>query len=281
MIIIADSGSSKTDWVVIPKSERMEYLQCAGINPFFTNSEDIQNLIKITFENQHIKEKVKKIFFYGTGCIKNQNTDIIESGLRAYFKLAEIYVEDDMIGAARSIFGNRQGIACILGTGANSCKYDGTRIVEKIPALGYILGDEASGAFFGKLLINHYFKKIMPEDLSELFRIKYQPELGNILNRVYKEPYPNRFLAKYTRFLSENIKHPYSINLLSVGFDAFLSNNVAKYIDYPYFQVGFVGSIAFHFSDILISSCKKYNISIGNILEKPIDGLIQYHTKNN
>ena len=278
MILIVDSGSSKADWVLLNKDQIFSQLKTKGINPFFQSSNEIHDLVKNTFELSQA-DKIENIFFYGAGCIKNQNTDIIQNGLQKYFKNAEIEVEDDMIGTARSIFGNKPGIACILGTGANSCKYDGVNIIEKVPSLGYILGDEASGAYFGKILLNNYFKNMMPKDLADKFNIEYKPAESEILNQVYKQPYPNRFLAKFTYFLSKNLNHIYVQNLLAKGFEIFIRMNIFKYNNFQNYPVGFNGSIAYHFSGILNEVAVKNKIKIDTIIEKPIDGLIRYHLK--
>jgi N-acetylglucosamine kinase-like BadF-type ATPase len=281
MILIADSGSTKTDWVTIDEFHNETAYLSQGINPFFVSVDDVYSIVSKTFELASISDKVEKIFFYGTGCIKNHNTNIVLDGIKRFFKNSEIFVEDDMIGAARSMFGNESGIACILGTGANSGKYNGTEFVEKIPTLGYILGDEASGAYFGKILINNYFKKIMPEDLSTKFCNAYNPEVGDVLNKVYKQSFPNRYLAKFTHFLSDNIEHPYVRNLLERGFESFIQNNIAKYDNYKNYPVGFVGSIAFVFSSILKKTCESSGLMVKHIIEKPIKGLIQFHAINN
>ena len=279
MILLADSGSSKTDWALLAENKLLDFVSSAGINPFFQSEQDILQIAETTFDPLNIAEKVTSIFFYGTGCVKDLNTDVVSNGLKQFFQKAEIVVEDDMLGAARAMFGNQKGIGCILGTGANSCKYDGQNIVEKIPTLGYILGDEASGAYFGKILINNYFKKIMPDNLSDKFQIQFQPELGDVLSRVYKQPLANRYLAKFTHFLSENIYHEYIQEILLEGFREFLSRNVSKYNDYQSYPVGFVGSIAYHFSDLLKKAGQSFNININQIIDKPINGLVVYHTK--
>jgi N-acetylglucosamine kinase-like BadF-type ATPase len=280
MILIADSGSSKTDWVSIDRDQSINHYKSKGINPFFQSADDIFLTIEKTFKNVILSETVDYLYFYGSGCIKNLNSHIVVNGLSKFFQKAIIEVEDDMIGTARSIFNGKSGIACILGTGANSCKYDGSQIVERIPTLGYILGDEASGAYFGKKLINHYFKKIMPKELAEKFQAQFSLELSDVLNKVYKQEYPNRYLAKFTHFLSENIQQPYIDKMLLDGFDDFIHSNIAKYEKYKEFRVGFTGSIAHHFSGILRKSGSNNNIEIAEIIEKPIDGLIKYHSLN-
>jgi N-acetylglucosamine kinase-like BadF-type ATPase len=280
MILIADSGSSKTDWALVENKENIKFLKSKGINPFFQSSEEVFQIVKETFGFTGLCDNIDKIYFYGAGCIKGQNSYIVEKGLMQFFDKALAEVNDDMIGAARALFFKDKGIACILGTGANSCKYDGTNIIEKISALGFILGDEGSGAYFGKQLINNYFKKIMPGDLSEKFRDEYASVEGEILNHVYKQPGANSYLARFTYFLSRNIDHRYVRELLSDGFEAFISNNISKYMDYQNYTVGFVGSIAYHFSGILESVCFKNNVTLGKIVEKPIDNLIEFHIKN-
>ncbi len=280
MILIADSGSSKTDWLTLIKGQTLHQYKSIGINPFFLSAEEIYHTVKGTFDHTGLAEKIEYIYFYGAGCMKNFNTAIVSDGIKKFFTKAVIEVEDDLIGAARSIFNNQAGIACILGTGANSCKFDGSQIVERIPTLGYILGDEASGAYFGKKLINHYFKKIMPEELAGKFYHQFNPELSEVLNHVYKQAYPNKYLAKFTYFLSENIQHNYVEKLILDGFDDFIASNVSKYEHFRDYQVGFAGSIAHHFSDLLKKAGEKNRIEIVNIIEKPIDGLISYHSLN-
>lgn len=278
MILIADSGSSKTDWALVENKEKIKFFKSKGINPFFQSSEEVFQIVKETFGHIGLSNDVEKICFYGAGCIKGHNSHVVENGLMQFFNKALAEINDDMIGAARALFGKAAGIACILGTGANSCKYDGGNITEKISALGFILGDEGSGAYLGKQLINNYFKKIMPGDLSEKFRNEYGSVEGDILNHVYKQPSANSYLAKFTYFLSKNIDHPYVRELLSDGFDAFIRNNVSKYKDYQKYTVGFVGSIAYHFSEILENVCLKNNVKFGHIIEKPINGLIHFHS---
>jgi N-acetylglucosamine kinase-like BadF-type ATPase len=280
MILVADSGSSKTDWVTIDKNLEVKHFQTKGLNPFFVSSDDIFQVLSVTFKEQELSKKVDSVYFYGSGCIKGSNTHIVSDGITRFFQHARVEVDDDMVAAAHALFEDSPGIACILGTGANSCKYDGQRIIEKIPTLGYILGDEASGSYFGKKIINHYYKKRMPEELAIKFNKQFSPELGDVLNKVYKKEFPNRYLAGFTHFLSVNIKHPYVRDLLMEGFDDFITSNISKYSDYKSYQVGFAGSIAFHFSEILKQAGKNNQIEITTIIEKPIEGLIKYHSTN-
>ncbi|MFN8254312.1 MAG: ATPase [Bacteroidales bacterium] len=277
LLVVADSGSSKTDWAVIENKKVILRLSSKGINPFFITTDEIYLILLDTFKGTGIIEKISQVYFYGAGCIRNHNSEIVEIALKNFFKNAVIEANDDMIGAARAIFGKSPGIACILGTGANSCKYDGISISEKISALGFILGDEGSGAWFGKTLINNYFKKIMPEDVLELFRKSYASIEPEILTNVYKKPRASSFLAKFTWFLSENIGHPYVQELLYRGFSTFIENNVIKYSDYKRFNIGFTGSVAWYFSDVLKNVCSNYQLHVSKIIERPIESLINYH----
>lgn len=276
MIIIADSGSSKTDWILIKDNQLIENIETPGINPFFQNTEDIIKMLSTVFSSE-IKRQKAEIYFYGAGCIKNESDSVIINALNTIFPYATIKVEDDMLGAARSLLGNQEGIACILGTGSNSCKYDGEKIVDKVPTLGFILGDEGSGAYLGKIFLNNYFKRSIPADMKAIVDSELNLEMPNVLSAVYKGEYPSRYLASFSKFIIKNGNHPYMTALLKKGFEAFLSNNVEKYSDYKSIPVNFVGSIAFYYADLLRDVAKGKNIRIGRILHKPIEGLIEYH----
>jgi glucosamine kinase len=277
MILIVDSGASKSDWAIVKNGKVFKILQSKGISPIFHSSEYIFELVREVFLKENLVDQIDNIFFYGAGCIKGHNSDIVESGLSRYFKKSIIDTEGDMIGAARALFGKNNGIACILGTGANSCKYDGSSIIERIPTLGYILGDECSGAYLGKTLINNYFKKIMPSDISNSFKEEFNPVENDVLNKVYKQESPNRYLASFVPFLKKNLNHTYVIDLLENAFHTFISNNIAKYEYFQKYKIGFVGSVSFHFSEILKQVADKNGLNVVKILEKPIEGLIEYH----
>jgi glucosamine kinase len=277
MKLIVDSGASKADWAFVENGKIVKTIRSSGISPIFHSSEDVFNLVSDTFSNESLVNQVERIFFYGAGCIKGHNTEIVESGLHEFFKNLKIDVQSDMIGAARALFGEKAGIACILGTGTNSCKYDGTSITERIPTLGFILGDECSGAYFGKILINNYFKKNMPSDLAKEFMDEYKLGENEVLDRVYKQAYPNRYLASFTYFLKKHQGNPYVKKMLADAFQVFTSNNIAKYVNYRKYPIGLVGSIAFHFSGIFEQIAHKNGIKIVKILERPIEGLAEYH----
>ncbi|MCY1719463.1 ATPase [Prolixibacteraceae bacterium Z1-6] len=276
MLIIADSGSSKTDWLFI-NGENTYNIQSPGINPFFQNMDEIIGNQKDLI-NDEFKAAASKLFFYGAGCIKGKTDKTVLDALSQIFPNAQIQVEDDMLGAARALLGNTKGIACILGTGANSCFYNGTKIMDKIPTLGFILGDEGSGAHIGKLFLNDYFKRAIPKDLKAKIDMELQLEMAGVLNSVYREEYPSRYLASFSTFLNKNINHTYTQNLIKKCFAEFFIRNIERYENYKNLQVNFVGSIAYHYSDLLKEVAFERGITVGKIICKPIEGLKRFHT---
>jgi len=276
MKLIADSGSSKTDWLLLTDNNEEQYIHTKGINPFFLNENEIIGLLQETF-SLSITEQVTEIYFYGAGCIKNTTSKIVETALNSVFQNAKTEVNDDMTGAARALFGKESGIACILGTGANSCLYNGTEIVDKVPALGFILGDEGSGAYLGKELLNSYFKRFFPSDLARKFEEEFQPELGQVLSSVYKEAYPSRYLAKFSFFISKNVAHPFIHNLLYNAFTAFFQKNIMKYEGYKSQQLAFCGSIAFYYEEVIKKVASSNGLKISSIISTPIQNLGKFH----
>lgn len=275
MIVIADSGTSKTDWLFLDETDC--HIQTPGINPFFQDADKIYANQKNRFNGLQ-KEKTSKLFFYGAGCIKGKTDSLVVEALQKIFYNADIFVEDDMLGAARAVLGNNEGIACILGTGANSCHYNGHKIADKIPTLGFILGDEGSGAHIGKLFLNDYFKKAIPQDLKALAEKEYNLEISEVLAAVYRSEYPSRYLAKFSRFLHKYNKHSYTQSLIKRSFSDFFAKNIEGYKNYKNLEVNFVGSVAYHFSVLLKEVASERGIMIRKILEKPIEGLKEYHS---
>ncbi|MDX9880779.1 MAG: ATPase [Prolixibacteraceae bacterium] len=276
MILIADSGSSKTDWLLINENQLTGTIETPGINPYFQKQDEILQKLS-PFFREETKKSVRNVYFYGAGCIKNESDRIVIHALKNIFPLAEIAVEDDMLGAARALLGRKEGIACILGTGSNSCKYDGTKITEKVPSLGFILGDEGSGAYLGKTFLNNYFKREVPQDLYPLIENELKLEMPTVLAAVYRGEYPSRYLAGFSKFILKNIGHPYFKNLIQHGLEAFIEKNVERYEGFLHLPVNFAGSIAFHYRKNLEEVAREKHIRIGKILHKPIDGLMQYH----
>lgn len=275
MRLIADSGSTKVAWRAIHSNGLVQEITTAGINPFFQTEEQIINELNEHLL-PHIGAEVNEIHFYGAGVSTPDQVKTLQSCFNAIFPNATTSAYTDLLAAARALCGNKPGIAGILGTGANSCFYDGKEIIDNVPACGFILGDEGSGAVLGKKLISDYFKRQLPADIKALFDQKYNLTYGNIVAKVYKEPFPNRYLATFSLFINENKSHPYIANLLRVSFEEFFTRNIMHY-DYQNYPVNLVGSVAYHYSDILTEVANKLGIKIGVIIQSPIDGLANYH----
>jgi len=275
MLLIADSGSTKVDWRAIHSDGSVQEISTAGINPFFQTEEQIVYELR-----QHllpdISALVNEIHFYGAGVSTPDQIKVLQSCFRKVFPEAKTNAYTDLLAAARALCGNKPGIAGILGTGANSCFYNGRDIIDNVPACGFILGDEGSGAVLGKKFISDYLKRQLPADLNTLFSEKYNLTYGGVVQRVYKQPFPNRYLATFSVFLNQHKDNPYIANLLRVSFTEFFTRNIMQY-DYKKYPVNLVGSVAFFYKDILTEVAEKLGIKIGIIIQSPIDGLAEYH----
>ncbi|MEI7830553.1 MAG: ATPase [Prolixibacteraceae bacterium] len=280
MILIADSGSTKCSWKFLSEDGTIGSLYTEGINPFFRTTTSIydellKELLPVTTSG------VRKIFFYGSGIINDEKANVIRLALAKLYPAAVIELFSDVVAASRSLFGNSKGIACIVGTGSNVCLYDGEKVIASVSPLGFILGDEGSGAVLGRKLLGDFFKEVMPEPLREKFSKKYGLTREEALQRVYKAEKPNHFLASFAPFISEEISSNYAQNLVRDSFNEFFERNVTKIPNYSSLPIGFVGSIAFYFSIILKEVCEKYQINCASILREPMDGLVKYHLNNN
>ncbi|MBW6492749.1 MAG: ATPase [Lentimicrobium sp.] len=276
MFLIADSGSTKTHWCVINGKDK-KLFQTIGINPYQMDNFAIKEVLEKELYPYIQPESIRDLYFYGAGCSTYQKCNMIDSVLQGFFTNANIDVHHDLLGAARALCGHEKGIACILGTGSNSCYYDGKEIKSQMCSLGYVLGDEGGGAYLGKQLIQDYYQTEMPADVLELFRMEFNPMLENILDNTYNQPRPNRYLASYSPFILKYINHPYFYNLVSSSFDDFFSKYVLKFPESKTTKIHFLGSIAFHFSELLKESAQRVNLQIGKIFESPIQGLVDYH----
>lgn len=275
MILIADSGSTKTDWCVVEHGQLVQQIFTKGINPFFQTEEEIGKEIEESLMPELNKYKIDSVFFYGAGCAFQEKIDMVRDAVAKHVD-APVEVFSDLVAAAHALCGKEPGIACIMGTGSNSCFYDGEAVTENVSPLGFILGDEGSGAVLGKLLVGDCLKNQLSPELKEKFLSQYQLTPAIILDRVYKKPFPNRFLASLSRFLAENIEHPQIHALVLNGFKLFLTRNVMQY-DYKNHKVHFVGSVAYYYSKVLIEAAEELNITVGNIIKSPMTGLIAYH----
>ena len=276
MILIADSGSTKTRWCFAGKNSDKTYFSTTGINPFFRTTEDIFSELEYSLKPK-LPGEIKHLFFYGAGVVNEERGAVIKLALEKLFPKAEISVSSDLLAAAHATLQNTAGIACILGTGSNSCLYDGEKIISHIPPLGFILGDEGSGAVLGRKLVGDYLKKQMPEQLAEKFRKKFPYEYADFLNRVYRQEKPNRFLATFVPFLKDTIEEEYSSNLLEKSFEEFIARNVAAYPDYNSLPISFVGSVAFYFQEQLEKVLEEKHLQQSIILKEPLEKLTDYH----
>ena len=277
MVLIADSGSTKTAWCLVGDSQVVKQFETAGINPFFQTEDEIVAQLKEGLLPEVGANCVENIYFYGAGCANPEKNKSLEGLLMSVVGAKTAFVASDMLGAARGLLGRESGIACILGTGANSGVYNGEELVKGVYAGGYILGDEGSGGVLGKLLIADWVKKQMPQDIYDALTEEYGLTYLGIVDRVYKQPFPNRWLAQFTKFMSARREHPYIHNLLVEAFKAFFERNIKQYDEWKELEVGFVGSIAFYFNAELREAASMCGIKLGKVMQNPIEGLVEYH----
>ena len=276
MILIADSGSTSTNWVLVEHGKSVQSLFTPGINPFYQTPEEIAGEIATLTLNVK-PSSVKAIYFYGAGCVADK-IEMVKQAIAQSFTQSQIYVESDLVAAARGLLQHEAGIACILGTGSNSCFYDGKNIVSNVSPLGFILGDEGSGAVLGKKFIADCLKNQLPEDLKNKFLTTFGLTANDIINHVYRKPFPNRYLAQFTPFLAENMAEPAIYNLIFDSFTDFFVRNVMQYPNFEEYPVSFVGSIAYYFKDILEVVAFELGITLGEIKQSPLEGLVAFHS---
>lgn len=280
MILIADSGGSKTDWRLVLQDGKIEQASSPGFNPYYQPIEDLKRIVQeILLPKIPRSEKVKEIYFYGAGVSSEKNQLSIKTAFLEFFPQSQIEIGWDLLAAARALCGNEPGIACIMGTGSNSCLYDGKNIIDNVANLGWILADEGSGANIGRKFLVDYLRKKLPDNLAKQFHARFPFSREEFLEKVYQEEKPSAFLASFARFIFQHLKEPYCYQLIYSSFAEFYENNVMKYENYQNLKVHFTGSIAFYFSDILRQVANDKGITVKNILEGPIAGLTLYHTQ--
>lgn len=279
MKLIADSGSTKTAWRLLSNDGTSKEINTSGINPFFRTEDDIFNELVETLLSETGKD-IPEIHFYGAGIINAEKGDVIKNALRRIYPEAEIKTSSDVLGAARALHGKKPGITCILGTGSNASLYDGKKIIAGVSPLGFILGDEGSGAVMGRKLLGDYFKDVMPPYLRVAFYEQFKLTRDEALNSVYRQEKPNRFLAQFTKFLSDHAHSAYCQEFVQQNFMEFFERNVIKLPEYRNYQIGFVGSVAWFFSQILINTANYYGFDHPVIVKDPIEGLEKYHQEN-
>ncbi len=276
MILIADSGSTKTDWLLVNHNNNT-FISTAGINAYYMSAEQILEMLRNELIPLVPSNSVENIYFYGSGCSTESKCFKISNILQELFINASIEVNHDMLAAARSLCMNKPGIACILGTGSNSCVYDGSKITRQMVSLGYFFGDEGSGTHMGKLLITDYLKGEMPGDMSDKLCAEFNLSLEFVLDNIYNQGPPNKFLASLAPFIQRNAENKYVRKLIAQSFNDFFKVGVMKFTDYEKMEVSFVGSIAFHFKDILLEVAAANNIQVDRIQKSVIEGLKDYH----
>lgn len=278
MILIADSGSTKTDWVLIGNDGQVVgEVTTAGMNPFHQTNEELVSILKgMSLTNAYEEEKIS-LFFYGSGCTPEQIPRLRELLSQNLPNIWVCDVYSDLMGAAHALYGHQEGIACILGTGANSCLYDGKQIIQNTPALGYILGDEGSGAVLGRKFINALYKGRLPQGLREAFEQKTGLTMSAVIQRVYREPQANRFLASLSLFIGKHQDVPEVRQLVVGNFREFLRHNVKPY-GRPELPIGFVGSMAYHYESELREAAQLEGFVVGTVVKSPMSGLIRFHS---
>ncbi len=275
-ILVADSGSTKTDWRLLLPNKQIVQLESVGLNPNFIDDAEIKTVLQSTF-NQEQSDMVLRVYFYGAGCGNKQNIARLGKILQEVFFNSTVEVASDMLGAARALCGHNQGMAAILGTGMNTCFYDGSQISIQPISLGYILGDEGSGAYLGKVLIRAFLRNELPETIRLNFEKRFQLDPSQIISAIYREPLPNKFLAKFAKFIYQNLKQEYAQELVINAFRFFFKEHITRYPNYKQHPLHLTGSVAFYFSNLLRRVASDEGIIIGSIIEKPIAAIAIYH----
>ena len=278
MKLIAESGSTRTEWALVEDNHLVQRVFTEGLNPFFQTRREISRSVRLGLPESFFKKKLDQVYYYGAGCSSYEKKNILGASLVAQFK-TPIQVESDLLAAARGLFKCEAGIACILGTGSNSCFYDGKIIVKNVKAAGYILGDEGSGAVLGKLFLADLLKGLAPKELANEFHEKFRISVNDFMESVYNLPFPNRFLGTIAYFLGDYMDNEYVYNLLTNNLRSFFNRNVCQY-DYINYPIRFVGSLAYAYPDILQEVAQEFGVEIDVIEETPMNGLIEFHSMN-
>lgn len=277
MQIIVDSGGTKADWSIVSNGQKIAAFKSKGFQPFVQSKEEMKDLLQDIVEQHNSLSTAERIYYYGTGCSDREQQEYLKSLMKPFFPNAQIRVRGDLYGAALACCGLEEGIVGILGTGSNSCKFDGKRITENVPSLGFILGDDGSGVSIGKKLIKDYFYDGMPEDLRAAFEKLIPGHRQELLDKLYRQQKPNAYLASFARFAGDNRTEPYITNLVKDRFRIFVRNQIKKYTSSPNNSVHFVGSIAFYWRNELAEVLEEEGFTLGKLISAPIDALTHFH----
>ena len=277
MILIADSGATKTHWVLLDKGKKCGEIYTPGFNPYYYPTEDFERSLRTDLVKLVSGQKLTNVYFYGSGISSDVNRKIVSDAIHHIFP--EIIVETfhDLHGAAIALLGNSKGIACILGTGSNSCLFDGQKVVQNVPSVGYLLGDEGSGTYIGKLFVKDVLVGAVDREIADLFYSKNKLSFSGTLDRIYKEQNPNLFFSQQTKLIRDHKNTPYFNDLISRAFHDFVEVQLSRYPGYSELPVGFVGSIAANFEDVLQKVLSNHNIKLGKIMKEPMKGMIEHH----
>jgi glucosamine kinase len=278
--LIADSGSTKTDWRLVGGGTVPAGIHTDGINPYYQTTEQITHVLQAQLLPALNETPVSDVFFYGAGCSGPAVNGLVADALRAVLPgVQTVDVNSDMLGAARAAAGREPGIVCILGTGSNACCYDGNQITRGIQSLGFWLGDEGSGGYLGKTLVRDFFQERLPADLRDAFQQRYALDRPTLLENAYQKPYPNRYFASFTPFLAENIAHPHVVGLVRDAFSLFLTTYVQRFPEASVWPVHFVGSVAHYFAGPLQQAVLQSGLTMGRILKAPAERLVEFHKR--
>ena len=278
--LIVDSGSTKCEWCLLANGKKKKIFT-TGMSPYFLSAEQMVELLQKELVKKLKDVNINEIYYYGTGLGNPANGVLLKKVLKKVFPAAKkIEANIDLLAAARAVCGHEKGIACILGTGSNSCYYNGKKIIKNSPGLGYVLGDEGSGAYLGKKVVQHFLYNTFDEDLMMRFTNAFNVGANEILEHVYKQPQPNRYLASFAIFLAENRGHYMVENIIEDGLNDFFFTHLYKYRESWLYPISFVGSVAYGFKDVLKNLCDTYELELGKVLKQPMDGLVAYHAPN-
>lgn len=276
MIIIADSSSTRTEWALVDGSEIVAHAFTKGLNPFFQSRRDISHTVRLELPEAFFRRRWDHVYFYGAGCANKEKNKIMESSLVAQFK-TPVTVKSDLLGAARGLLVREAGLAGILGTGSNSCLYDGHEIVKNVAPLGYVLGDEGSGAYMGKMLIADMLKGIAPADLTAAFYEKFVVTPNILMDDIYSNPMPNRTLSQYSTFLADHLDNAYAYNLVYTSFMTYFERNIAAY-DYKSRPLSLVGSACVIYENVLRRAAEDFGVTLHKLIRSSMPGLVEYHS---
>ncbi len=282
MILIADGGSTKCSWCLLDDAKTRVYFNTEGYNPDFMDTAAVVASLDQNMPDTLPRAQVREVYFYGAGVSSAQKAEVIAAALRQVFPQTRAHVTEDLLAAARALLGHKPGFAAILGTGTNSCIYDGEKIIYNVDSLGYFLGDEGSGSYFGKRLLRDYLRGLLPDGLQEALREEYNLGSRNeILDRLYNQPLPNRFLASFAKFAYDHNNVSYCREIVLEGFETFFQNLVLHYPRYQEYTFNCVGSVGYNFRDVLTQIARNHGMEVGKIIRSPIDDLVTYHEEGN